>query len=1056
MKRKDFDGKDEESNEFKDEQSDAKKLKLENVNSDKLQELDIRFKKALKEPDFDLAESIIAEGADVNFRGTNGLTPLEFVIDYFKDEEEFDPKFDVYGEQFKIIEFLIAKGADVNNIGSKGFAPLEFVIEYLKDFNQICRIIDLLIKKGADVNFVGNKGLTPLEFLKQKDLGADHEAILMLRLIEGRARYDQAIIDRLLLLWFSQEQEDEEEAKGILYALERGANPNQLHPGSKDSLLMNACLNRMEAVVKILLEKGASVNYVNPRTGENALLTAVKPMQHSYSRKKEMDNIIKLLLDYGANVNYVNPITGDTPIKVAVYAPWGLPIRTFPRSGKFEPSEDSSKYYISVEGIKALIEHGAKYDQNDIDALLFYAFQNSFKKNNYNQELILFAIDKGARLDQIEQKIAKPLLVYAIEHGHKFAIELGCKAILTKLTEKQNVKTQVLEQIVSSFLITKQQDSFSIDTELLKQALEELVWKGYSFNNIDKNTKKTTLETLVIENIYYTIDSKNFIIKKSRYTATELTSLIDILVELGANINYINPESRISLLIQAISNNDVEITKVLLKNGALVNIQSPKIGMDALTFACCLGYGEMVDLLISHGANVNGINSLTKITPLIYAAGAMKFKNIQTKHNFTENNYESEPEKYAVSVTQSLLKSHKVDLNMLFDRTSDQVTTTQTQLDLALKYANSVGFREVNRTIQIYRAFADLINSKKDNSEMLKLICSGNEQEAKFIKELTYSYFTNIVKTLKIDKAKIIVAKLQIDKGLIKAEGEVLIKFDKNVHNYNTALQDALKEFEQFIALKNTDLEILETHILYTYYDEDFIKKIMDKKLKNDSTKLPSGKEEIDEELKEEGVLGINENYIIGSGDLFKKLLNKIVLGAMPEPEILNPLLLSKEHSSQFIYFFNQYKNFLPRIFQEKGINLIKIIQSAKSNPFQNMFLTHASNNNYLAEKVSELKEEVTSLKTKLINSEAQNKAYKAQNSKLEAIVNSITKLLCANGLVGAEDLLKQMTNPDEQMAAENNLAGADYACENHNAEPNLSGQLEPHNCPGLGETFPH
>lgn len=69
----------------------------------------------------------------------------------------------------------------------------------------------------------------------------------------------------------------------------------------------------------------------------------------------------------------------------------------------------------------------------------------------------------------------------------------------------------------------------------------------------------------------------------------------------------------------AVANNDLEIARHLLEAGADANVQEDKDDQTPLIIASGLGYIALVELLISHKANVN-LQQLDGDTPLIKAA----------------------------------------------------------------------------------------------------------------------------------------------------------------------------------------------------------------------------------------------------------------------------------------------------------------------------------------------------------------------------------------------------------------------------------------------------
>ena len=106
----------------------------------------------------DVAELLIAKGADVNARTVDGYTPLHQAT--------------ILG-LMDVAELLIAKGADVNAKNKDGTTPIH--LASIKAHNE--DIAELLIANGADVNAKDKDGLTPLAYAKKIRNGGVVEVI---------------------------------------------------------------------------------------------------------------------------------------------------------------------------------------------------------------------------------------------------------------------------------------------------------------------------------------------------------------------------------------------------------------------------------------------------------------------------------------------------------------------------------------------------------------------------------------------------------------------------------------------------------------------------------------------------------------------------------------------------------------------------------------------------------------------------------------------------------------------------------------------------------------
>jgi hypothetical protein len=105
----------------------------------------------------ELAESLVAKGADVRARNRRGAEPLHYAADGGPDAEHWDPV-----AQGEVIAYLIAAGADPNALDKSGVAPLHRAVR-----NRCSATASALIEGGADARLKNKSGSTPLHLAVQ-------------------------------------------------------------------------------------------------------------------------------------------------------------------------------------------------------------------------------------------------------------------------------------------------------------------------------------------------------------------------------------------------------------------------------------------------------------------------------------------------------------------------------------------------------------------------------------------------------------------------------------------------------------------------------------------------------------------------------------------------------------------------------------------------------------------------------------------------------------------------------------------------------------------------
>ncbi|MDC0065776.1 ankyrin repeat domain-containing protein, partial [Verrucomicrobia bacterium] len=126
-----------------------------------------------------IVKILIENGADINDKDKNGVTPLSFALTKEIAELLIDKGADInakcddgdtplhsaaYNGRKEIAELLIDKGADINAKGTIGWTPLHLAVQQGRK-----EVVELLIAKGADVNAKMKNGITPLDWAVDKD-----------------------------------------------------------------------------------------------------------------------------------------------------------------------------------------------------------------------------------------------------------------------------------------------------------------------------------------------------------------------------------------------------------------------------------------------------------------------------------------------------------------------------------------------------------------------------------------------------------------------------------------------------------------------------------------------------------------------------------------------------------------------------------------------------------------------------------------------------------------------------------------------------------------------
>ncbi len=111
----------------------------------------------------ELAESLVARGADVRARNRRGAEPLHYAADGSPGAEYWDRV-----AQRDVITYLIEAGADPNALDKSGVTPLHRAVR-----TRCSAAVSALIENGADPLMMNKNGSTPLHLAVQ-NTGKSH------------------------------------------------------------------------------------------------------------------------------------------------------------------------------------------------------------------------------------------------------------------------------------------------------------------------------------------------------------------------------------------------------------------------------------------------------------------------------------------------------------------------------------------------------------------------------------------------------------------------------------------------------------------------------------------------------------------------------------------------------------------------------------------------------------------------------------------------------------------------------------------------------------------
>ncbi len=346
--------------------------------------------------------------------------------------------------------------------------------------------------------------------------------------------------------------------------LKNGADPNTVTPQCPSILFQALADGKKTKIFIALVEAGANINHVDADSGCSIFLTAVYQGYYRFVRY-----LLSLQLD---PITFVNAKTGESAIEIAL------------------DNNDEEMVEILFPFLAACL----KGDIDRVQHYLHAAFNCNYfvykqrsilsicLEKNVALPILMMLVAAGADVNYVDPNTGDSIFMQAIRIGHHAFVQELMRS--QKLSSSAVINLKTNQKAIEIALHNNDQQMLGLISGFFKACqtndLPSLI--AMTQRNLDPNA------------IIYDNKSVLFVCLEQNFSL----DILNLLLYAGANINFVDPTSGNSILIEAVKRKRVDFVRVLLGRQELLfpTLINLKSGLSAIEIALEMKEQQMVML----------------------------------------------------------------------------------------------------------------------------------------------------------------------------------------------------------------------------------------------------------------------------------------------------------------------------------------------------------------------------------------------------------------------------------------------------------------------------